>query len=89
MRVARGLATTCYVLYADTPTGVGPGEVFFTPPRNGGEGPYPQAKNFPEVEETVVLRGLGKGMGMGGSREQDYLVRGGASYLLRPEASNF
>jgi hypothetical protein len=29
MRVARGLATTCYVLYADTPTGVGPEEVSF------------------------------------------------------------
>lgn len=117
MRVARGLATTCYVLYADTPTGVGPEEVFFSPPRNGGHGPNSQAKNFtkarwrerlnewedngrqgplvgtdrwgPEVEEKVVLRGLGKGMGMGGSREMDYRVRGGARYLLRPEVSIF
>ena len=117
MRVARGLATTCYVLYADTPTGVGPEEVLFTAPRNGGHGPHSQTKNFtkarwrerlieweengrrgplvgtdvwgPEVEEKVVLRGLGKGMGMGGSREQDYHIRGGGRYLLRPEVSIF
>lgn len=117
MRVARGLATTCYVLYADTPTGVGPEEVFFRPPRNGGHGPHSQAKNFtkarwrerlieweengrrgplvgtdlwgPDVEEKVVLRGLGKGMGMGGLREQDYRISSGSSYLLRPEVSIF
>jgi len=115
MRVARGLATTCYVLYADTPTGVGPEEVYFHAPRNGGDGPGSQAKNFtkarwrerlikwedsgrrsplvgtdrwgPEVEEKVVLRGMGKRMGMGGSREQDYRIQGGARYLLRPEVS--
>lgn len=117
MRVARGLATTCYVLYADTPTGIGPEEVFFSAPRNGGQGPNSQAKNFTrarwrerliewedggrrgplvgtdrwgsEVEEKVVLRGLGKRMGMGGSREQDYRINGGANYFLRPEASSF
>lgn len=117
MRVARGLATTCYVLYADTPTGIGPEEVFFSPPRNGGHGPNSQAKNFtkarwrerlieweekgrqgplvgtdlwgPEVEEKVVLRGSGKGMGKGGSREVDYRTSGGARYLLRPEVSTF
>jgi hypothetical protein len=115
MRVARGLATTCYVLYADTPTGVGPNEVLFDAPSNGGQGPHPQVKIFtkarwkerlveweesgrrgplvgtdrwgPEVEEKVVLRGMGDGMGMGGEREQDYRIRAGASYLLRPEVS--
>ena len=113
MRVARGLATTCYVLYADTPTGVGPEEVYFDAPRNADQSPNSQVRNFtkarwrerliewedggrrgplvgtdrwgPEVEEKVVLRGMGKNMGMGGDREQDYRIRGSAGYLLRPE----
>lgn len=115
MRVARGLATTCYVLYADTPTGVGPEEVFFDAPSNVDQSPHSEFKNFtrarwrerlieweasgrhlplvgterwgPEVEESVVLRGMGKSMGKGGDREQDYRIRGSAGYLLRPEVS--
>jgi len=113
MRVARGLATTCYVLYADTPTGVGPNEVFFDAPSNDDQAPHSHIKNFtkarwrerliewedggrhgplvgtdrwgPEVEEKVVLRGMGNGMN--GEREQDYRIRGGGGYLLRPEVS--
>lgn len=113
MRVARGLATTCYVLYADTPTGIGPEAVYFNAPSNDDQSPNSRVQNFtkarwrerliewedggrrgqlvgtdrwgPEVEEKVVLRGMGKNMRMGGDREQDYHFRGSASYLLRPE----
>ena len=113
MRVARGLATTCYVLYADTPTGVGPEAVYFNTSSNADQSSNFQVKHFTkarwrerliewedagrrgplvgtdrwgsEVEERVVLRGMGKTMGMGGDREQDYHIRSGAGYRLRPE----
>ena len=55
---------------------------------SGRHGPLVGTERWgPEVEEKVVLRGMGKGMGKGGDREQDYRIRGSAGYLLRPEVS--
>ncbi|KAF8889328.1 glycoside hydrolase [Infundibulicybe gibba] len=70
---ADGLAQTCWLTYADQPSGLGPEEV-----RYGSRGPPPGVGEKKPViyNEAQRLRGSGRG--------RDYQVKK-AEYLLRPE----
>ena len=96
MWAAKGLTETCYLTYADQPSGLGPEEVLFV----SGSVPW-----MDEMENWRRHRGRGPVPGLGRKDpvviplrdsetdykkhvEMDYWVRAGA-YLLRPEVGEW
>lgn len=94
--VAEGLAETCWVLYADQATGLGPEEVRFTP--YGGEDDYQSGRWIHHLKDwelggrkTPWPPGVGPAQpssGPPGATSKEYSYNNGAWYL-RPEVSGF
>ena len=92
MWAAKGLTETCYLTYADQPSGLGPEEVLFVPGgvrwmttmeawrKRGGRGPVPGLRR----KEPVVIPLHESETEYKKHEQMDYWVRAGA-YLLRPE----
>ena len=92
MWAAKGLAETCYLTYADQPSGLGPEEVFFVAGgvgwmdmmekwrRRGMRGPVPGLRR----KDPMVIPLSGSETPHKKHNKIDYSVRAG-SYLLRPE----
>ena len=92
MWAAKGLTETCYLTYADQPSGLGPDEVLFVGGsvnwmdamekwrKQGGRGPIPGLRK----KEPVVIPLRDADTEHKKHIQMDYWVRAGA-YLLRPE----
>jgi len=96
MWAAKGLAETCYLTYADQPSGLGPEEVLFVGGgvgwmdtmekwrRRGRHGPVPGLKK----KDPVVIPLSYADTEYKKHEEMDYWIRAG-SYLLRPEVGQY
>lgn len=95
MWAAKGLAETCYLTYADQPSGLGPDEVLFVSGgvrwmkameewrKHGGRGPIPGLGR----KKPVVIPLHDSETEYQKHVQMDYWVRAG-KYLLRPEVSS-
>ena len=95
MWAAKGLTETCYLTYADQPSGLGPDEILFVSGstrwmkvmerwrKHGGRGPIPGLKR----KVPVVIPLYSSETQYSKHVQMDYWVRSG-TYLLRPEVSS-
>ena len=94
MWAAKGLTETCYLTYADQPSGLGPEEILFVGSgvrwmnameewrKHGGRGPVPGLRR----KKPVVIPYHESETKYEKHIQMDYWIRAGA-YLLRPEVS--
>jgi hypothetical protein len=98
---AQGLATTCWLTYADTATGLGPDEVSFRPPSGGDPEEYARWSRgeFKWVHALQKWEDGGRVGPVPGTADvepitdhedieaREWSTNGRTGYLLRPEAS--
>jgi hypothetical protein len=95
---AEGLAHTCWITYADSPTGLGPDEVLFRPPASDsseraqfdrGEWKWVhKLKKWEEGGRQGRPPATGQAESTRDSSKMEYeMVVGKEGYLLRPEVS--
>lgn len=80
MLAAKGLGESCYLMYADQPTGLGPDEVLFP---EGEEFWMAEVKKWREGGKRGSPPGIGA-QPVTRAKERGYTIRAGR-YLLRPE----
>ena len=96
MWAAKGLAETCYLTYADQPSGLGPEEILFVSGgvrwmkvmeewrKRGGRGPIPGLRR----KKPIVIPLHDSETEYKKHAQMDYWTRAGA-YLLRPEVGRW